>query len=459
MTETWNQQNPQNPQNQPDPGDRPSEDRPYPPYSSGSSGSSGFWTDQPAPGQAGAQYGARTETETLPRYGGYDPYGTTPPPEDEPAPPAESGRPRRGVALLAAVALAAGLIGGGAGAVIENQFDDAPVVNSLQGAPVSGTGSAGTQTGTVSRVAAAVLPSVVKITVAGSGGSGEGSGVVISSNGLILTNNHVVAAAAQGGRLQVSFQDGKKADAEIVGRDPSSDLAVIRAEGVSGLQAAALGRSADLAVGEQVVAIGSPLGLSGTVTTGIVSALDRPVRAGGSPGPGGDTQSTVLNAIQTDAAINPGNSGGPLVNMRGQVVGINSAIATLGGGGLGGSPSGSIGLGFAIPIDTARPIADQLSTKGVATHAVLGVNATNTDPNGAVSGALIRDVVAGGGAAAAGLRAGDVVTKIGDRVIDSSDALVAAVRSEQPGAKVNLTYVRDGQTRTVSVTLGSRSGN
>jgi putative serine protease PepD len=401
------------------------------------------------------QDSAAQETQTLPRQGYYDPYSAAPQPTDEPPQPAEPRRSNRGVAMVAAVALAAGLIGGGAGAFIENRLDDGTAISSLTGTPVSGK-AANAPAGTVSRVASAVLPSVVKISVSGAGQSGEGSGVVISSDGLILTNNHVIAAAAGGGQLGVSFQNGKTARAEIVGQDPSSDLAVIRAQNVDDLQAATLGRSGDLTVGEQVVAIGSPLGLSGTVTTGIVSALDRPVRTGGGEGPGGlDARSTVLSAIQTDAAINPGNSGGPLVNMSGQVVGINSAIATLGSGG----QSGSIGLGFAIPIDTARPIADQLAKKGTADHAVLGVSTSDAEGTGDITGgALLQQVQPGGSAAKAGLLPGDVVVKFGDQTIDSSSALVAAVRAQQPGERVTLTYVRDGETRTTTVTLGSQRG-
>jgi putative serine protease PepD len=409
-------------------------------------------TNQPQP-PYGGQYSATQDTQTLPRQGYPDPYAPPgPPPIEDPPAPADPKRPNRMVAAVIAAALAAGLLGGGVGAYVENRLDDGgSVISSLTGSPVPGQNTSNL-TG-VSKVAAAVLPSVVKITVGGVGRSGEGSGVVISSDGLILTNNHVVAAAANGGQLGVSFQNGKTARAEIVGRDPSSDLAVIRAQGVKDLRPATLGRSADLSVGEQVVAIGSPLGLAGTVTTGIVSALDRPVRAGGGDGDPG-SESTVLNAIQTDTAINPGNSGGPLVNMSGQVVGINSAIATLGAGG----QSGSIGLGFAIPIDSARPIADQLVKSGKAAHAVLGVNAGDVQSADGGGGAVLEAVKPGGPAAAAGLQPGDVVTKVGDRSIDSSSALVAAVRSKQPGDEVSVTYVRDGSTRTVKVKLGSEVG-
>ncbi|HEU4911742.1 MAG TPA: trypsin-like peptidase domain-containing protein [Actinomycetes bacterium] len=371
-----------------------------------------------------------------------------------PAPPAGPGaapageRPRRPIALVAAVALVAGLLGGGAGAAVTLAVDDQPA------ATQSGTSGSSLQTsapradtppteGSVEQVAAQVLPSVVSIQVSTGSGGGEGTGVIIDPDGLILTNNHVVEAAANGGGIEVTFNDGATASASIVGLDPVTDLAVIKAEGVGGLPAATLGSSADLDPGEVVVAIGSPLGLQGTVTSGIVSALDRPVRTGNANG--AESLSTVIDAIQTDAAINPGNSGGPLVNLRGEVVGINSAIATLGSGG----QSGSIGLGFSIPIDQAKSIARQLIDTGTATHALLGVSVQDTQRGAGIA------QVAPDGAADGALRAGDVITKVGDRRIDSADALIAAIRSQRPGDEVTLTYVRGGQEQTVTVTLGS----
>jgi putative serine protease PepD len=295
----------------------------------------------------------------------------------------------------------------------------------------------------VEDVAAAVLPSVVSVQVATGTGQGTGSGVVLSSDGLILTNNHVVEVAASGGDVVVSFQDGTTATATVVGLDPLTDLAVLQAEDVSGLTPATLGSSSDLAVGEQVVAIGSPLGLDGTVTTGIVSALERPVRTTDA-GPDG---STVIDAVQTDAPINPGNSGGPLVNMAGEVVGINSAIATAPGS------QGSIGLGFSIPVDQARPIAEELRDSGTATHARLGVSVGNTTDGS--PGALVAAVEPGGSADSAGLQEGDVVTRVGERLLADGDELVAAVRSYRPGDSVEVTVSSGGDTRTVEITLGS----
>jgi putative serine protease PepD len=339
--------------------------------------------------------------------------------------------------------------------------------------------AAGLPAGSVEQVAAKVVPSVVKLQIDMGSQSEEGSGVVLDSDGLILTNNHVVAALnaapagdpAPGGqdgeggqaapsgqelpgpqsmKATVTLSDGRTAPFTVVGADPSSDIAVVRAQGVSGLVPIALGSSKDLKVGQNVVAVGSPLGLQGTVTTGIVSALDRPVSTGGQ----GQDQNTVLDAIQTDAAINPGNSGGALVNMNGELIGVNSAIASLGGGeNSSGSQSGSIGLGFAIPVDQAKRIADELTSTGTATHASLGVQLSN---DAGAPGAAIAQVVDGGPAATAGVPNGVVVTKVDGRVIDSSEALVAAVRSKAPGDQVTLTYQDpSGSSQSTQVTLGA----
>jgi putative serine protease PepD len=351
-------------------------------------------------------------------------------------------KPGRGrvVAGVAALVLAVGALSGGIGGYVGYQaaVDSQPVTNALNApAPVQQSNNA--PAGSIESVAQSVLPAVVQLQL----GQGEGSGIVLSSDGLILTNNHVVEAAAAGGQIKVVFQDGKTADATIVGRDPSSDLAVVKAANVSGLQIAQLGNSSDLKVGQQVVAIGSPFDLKGTVTSGIVSSLNRPVRAGGDQG----TQASVMDAIQTDAAINPGNSGGPLVNMQGQVVGINSAIYSPNS--TSQSQGGSVGIGFAIPIDQARRTATEISQTGKATQTVLGVSVKD-NPSG---GALVQDVTAGGAAEKAGIKAGDVITKFDTRKIDTSDALVAAVRSKAPNDKVTLTV---GDSQTVQVTLGSQ---
>jgi putative serine protease PepD len=284
-----------------------------------------------------------------------------------------------------------------------------------------------------------VLPSVVQVGVSSASGSGSGSGVVLDDDGHVLTNNHVVESGVDGD-ISVVFDDGRRVEAEIVGRDPVTDLAVLDVDGVDDLTPVALGRSADVRVGDAVVAIGSPLGLSGTVTTGIVSALGRTVRT--SP------EAPLLGAIQTDAAINPGNSGGALVDERGRLIGINTAISTRGGG--------SIGLGFAIPVDEARSVADELIRTGRATHPSLGVAATTvTDEDGA-QGARLMEVPADSAAARAGLQEGDVVVAVeGDRV-DGVDELVLALRKQGVGQRVRVTYERDGRERDATVELADR---
>jgi putative serine protease PepD len=358
-------------------------------------------------------------------------------------PPAAAAKPRPGTAFLVALALGAGLLGGAAGAGVVSVLDDDQPATQSTGTQSSldSSGSESNQSvssfSSVEDVAAAVLPSVVSISVQSQAAIGTGTGVIISSDGQILTNNHVVES---GGNLTVTFHDGTTTTAEVVGTDPVTDLAVIQAGDANGLTAAELGSSGDLEVGQQVVAIGSPFGLEGTVTTGIVSAVGRPVSAG-------QTQDSraVIDAIQTDAPINPGNSGGPLVNMSGQVVGINSAIYT--------PSAGSVGLGFAIPIDQAKPIAEELIDTGQATHARIGISVGPAD--GETRGALIASVESGSGADEAGLAEGDVITKIDDRQVTDGESLIAAARSFRPGDTVTITFVRDGETQTAEITLGS----
>ncbi|OIN80007.1 trypsin-like peptidase domain-containing protein [Mycobacterium malmoense] len=379
-----------------------------------------------------------------------------------PPAPVHQKRSRAGVLAVGALAIAvvsAG-IGGAAATAVELGTHSAGGNGhgTIAGAAPS-VPAANMPPGSVEQVASKVVPSVVMLETDLGRQSEEGSGIILSADGLILTNNHVVAAAAKPGnggppgpagpppKTTVTFADGRTAPFTVVGADPTSDIAVIRVQGVSGLTPISLGSSADLRVGQPVVAIGSPLGLSGTVTTGIISALNRPVSTTGESG----NQNTVLDAIQTDAAINPGNSGGALVNMNGQLVGVNSAIATLGADSQ-DAQSGSIGLGFAIPVDQAKRIADELISTGKATHASLGVQVTSDK---STPGAKVVDVVQGGAAAAAGVPKGVVVTKVDDRPINSADALVAAVRSKAPGDKVSLTFQDPaGGSRTVQVTLG-----
>jgi putative serine protease PepD len=362
----------------------------------------------------------------------------------------------RGKGLAASVVAASLLVGGAAGvggAAIWTSTHDTPAESS----PVltqSGSSTAQTAaTGSIEKVAQNVLPSVVMIQVSGANGSGSGSGIILSGDGKILTNNHVVALAGKGGSLSVSFNDGSHAKAKVLGTDPLTDTAVIQAQGVSGLTPATLGHSSSLQVGQGVVAIGSPFGLDATVTSGIVSALDRPVDVGTvSQG-----NATVYPAIQTDAAINPGNSGGPLVNLSGEVVGIDAAIQTATNTTTSGEP-GSIGLGFAIPIDEVLPIVQEMIKGETPTHARLGIGVENAATGSGTTiadGARIQKVDTGSAAESAGLKAGDVITKVDNHLITSSDSLVATIRSYRPGDSVSVTYTRGGSSHTVQVTLDS----
>jgi putative serine protease PepD len=376
----------------------------------------------------------------------YDPYRGAPQ-QPHLAQPGPAKRSRAGALTAGALAVAVVSAGIGGGVAVLAQPDRPGIGSTSTIGAAPSVPAANLPAGSVEQVAAKVVPSVVKLETDMGRASEEGSGIVLSSDGLILTNAHVVAAARGGPETTVTFADGRTAQFSVEGTDPSSDIAVVRAQGVSGLTPITLGSSANLRVGQDVVAIGSPLGLEGTVTTGIISALNRPVAAGGDA----RNQNTVLDAIQTDAAINPGNSGGALVNMNGELVGVNSAIATLGGDAA-EAQSGSIGLGFAVPIDQAKRIADELIQDGSASHASLGVQVGN---DAGTHGAKIVEVTGGGAAAAAGLPSGVVVTKVDDRVIASANALVAAVRSKAPGEKITLTYLDpSGKEQTVQVTLG-----
>ncbi|MEO8815944.1 MAG: trypsin-like peptidase domain-containing protein [Mycobacterium sp.] len=394
----------------------------------------------------------------------YDSYGGPQPSPIGPAGmvgPAQQNRPRTGALVMGAVAIAvmSGGIGGVMASAIHTDHHSAttgmrtPAEAKAPRVPAASN----LPEGSIEKVAAKVVPSVVMLETDLGRQSEEGSGIILSSDGMILTNNHVVAAAAaktDGApkpplKTTVTFPDGRTAPFTVVGADPASDIAVVRVQGVSDLTPIVIGSSADLRVGQKVVAVGSPLGLEGTVTTGIVSALNRPVSTSGEAG----NQNTVLDAIQTDAAINPGNSGGALVDMDGDLVGINSAIATMGGDAA-DAQSGSIGLGFAIPVDQAKRIADELinSPSHTASHASLGVRVTSDRSS---HGAKVVEVVPGEAASKAGLPDGCTVTAFDSRPIGSADALVAAVRSKAPGEEATLTYLDPaGGTKTASVILG-----
>ncbi len=379
-----------------------------------------------------------------------------------------AAEPRRGGRVVGAALLVgalAGAVAGVGGAALLQHNDTAAAVAAAstdQSLTVS-PDSSGAARSSAEAAAATALPSVVKIYATSPTASGSGSGIVLTKDGQILTNNHVVEPAANG-KLAVSFSDGTTAAARIVGRDPLTDLAVIQARTAATLTPATLGDSDSLAVGEPVVALGSPFGLESTVTTGIVSALNRPVVTAGESS--GDP-ATVFPAIQTDAAINPGNSGGPLINLSGEVVGIDSAIKT--DSSTAGEPSGSIGLGFAIPINDAIPIVEQLRNGKTPTHARIGVTVGDAiDKVGLPDGALVDEVAADTAASRAGLRNGDVISKLDGHLITDADSLVATVRSYRPGDTVTLTVssstrlrrpgappvggTSTGDTRTVTLT-------
>ena len=380
----------------------------------------------------------------------------------EDAPPATATRDRGWRTTAVAAGLAALVFGGagvGVGAAIEGSGNDSGTLGGNGGlnvAPASDN-AAPLDPKSYAAIAAKVLPSVVSINVSGSGQQDTGSGVIIRSDGYVLTNNHVVSAAVGGGRVAVVMNDGTTATAHIVGTDQEDDLAVIKVAR-SGLPAAQLGASDEVRVGDPVLAVGSPLGLSGTVTSGIVSALNRPVdttQDQRSIDPfGGQSQATtttVISAIQTDAAINPGNSGGPLVNAAGQVIGINSAIASTGSSF--GGQAGNIGVGFAIPIDQAKVIAQELISTGKASHPLMGVTlADATDSNGNDL-ARVQSVSSGGPADNAGVQVGDVIVQVGDTPTAGSDAVIAAIRTHQPGDRVPVTVLRNGARKTLTVTL------
>jgi len=401
-------------------------------------------------------------------------YGSTPPPPPPPGPvapysassggphgtggqharPAPSAAGRSGLGFLGVVVIATvvslvvGTFAGLAGYVIGRAVDTtatptttaapAPQPSTIASDPISPD----ELPESIAEMVSAVLPGVVSIAIENNGDQGSGSGFVIREDGYILTNNHVAAPAADGGSLTVFFENGESAEAEIVGRNSAYDLAVLKVE-TGDLPVVRLGDSDQANVGDIAIAIGAPLGLEGTVTAGIISSLDRPVTAGG------QGEMAYINALQTDAAINPGNSGGPLLNSAGQVIGVNSAIATL-------APSitgeaGSIGLGFAIPVNSARRIAEEIIATGDSKTPIIGVTLDTTYTDG---GSRISEVNPGGPAEVAGLRNGDVITALAGRETTDSTELVVAIRDFAPGDTVSITFLRGGESRTVDLVLG-----
>ncbi|RIV35917.1 trypsin-like peptidase domain-containing protein [Micromonospora radicis] len=405
----------------------------YPGQSSGYPGQSGSYPGQPAgypgyPGQPGATSAGYTGQP-----GGY-------PGQPAPWAPAQSTGPRPGrVAKLvgAGVAVFALMLGSGVagGALALALSDGGGITRTYSAAPVIDSAD-------LPRIAASVQDSVVSIST----GSGEGSGVVLTADGYLLTNNHVIAGG--GDTVRVIFADGTNAQAQVVGTDPKTDLAVLQATGVSDLKAATFGDSDAMQVGDQVLALGSPLGLQGSVTAGILSARDRTIQAGSGQQLPGQTVSSISGLLQTDAPINPGNSGGALVNTRGEVIGINTAIATAGQGN-----TGNIGVGFAIPSNKAKDVADKLQRGEKISHPSLGVSVTGA-PNG---GALVNAVTPGSAAERAGLQRGDVIIRFGDKAINDSNDLVGAVQAGKVGDQVEVTYQRNGAETTATVTLAETS--
>ncbi|MFG2498276.1 S1C family serine protease [Streptomyces sp. NPDC048441] len=420
---------------------------PQAPHASGE----GAWPPPPPPAVPAYAHGGDSGSGWGASYAAQHPEGPKP-----------AGRRGGLIAAVLVAALVAGGVGGGIGFWAADRND-----NSTGSTTVSASDTPADlkrEPGSVAGIANKALPSVV--TVEAQGGNGEGgtgTGFVYDKQGHILTNNHVVASAADGGKLAVTFSDGKKYDAEVVGRAEGYDVAVLKLKNPPGnLKPLTLGNSDKVAVGDSTIAIGAPFGLSNTVTTGIVSAKDRPVTSSD----GASSKSSYMSALQTDASINPGNSGGPLLDAGGAVIGINSAIkpAESGGGlGGGGGQSGSIGLGFAIPVNQAKYVAQQLIKNGQAVYPVIGASVSLEESTG---GATITQQGASGSQAVtpngpadkAGLKPGDVITKLDDTVIDSGPTLIGQIWTHKPGDSVKITYKRDGKERTADVVLGQRKG-
>ncbi len=438
-----------------------------PPTNSGGSGGSG--DEPPVQSTVRATY-PDPATEALSPYDAVhgsaypDPAPTSPLwPYDMPADPATSAwdtigrpvkpeRPGPGWVSLLAGALGIALIAGLLGGVIGARVTDGRVTNAGVSLGTTPAGDLSRPADSVAGIAERVLPTVVSIEVRSGNGGGTGSGFILSEDGYLLTNNHVVAAGGGGGRITVTFNDGSSEQAEVVGTTTTYDLAVLKVDR-GGLPVAALGNSDSVVVGDTAIAVGSPLGLSGTVTSGIISAVDRPVTAGEAT----SADISYIAALQTDAAINPGNSGGPLVDASGRVIGVNSAIATLGGDL--GSQAGSIGLGFSIPINQARRTAEQLIQTGSASYPIIGAS---LDPTYTGDGVRIAQdginggtgVTSGGPAEQAGIRPGDVIVAFDGTPVAGPDELIVAIRAGVPGDTVTVTFERGGSQQTVDVVLG-----
>jgi putative serine protease PepD len=448
------------------------------------------------------QYGQSQQAPYGQSHYGANPYGVHSGGQPQPGPsyPAGPGfandpahAPKRkaafGVPTLVASIVAAGLIGGGvvagSNALLGDRLSPSAASNTSQAGPVIVNNRE--DVNAISAAALKASPSVVTIKATSGSDGGTGSGIILDTQGHVLTNTHVVTldGKAANATMEVRTSDGKVYSAKIVGTDPLSDLAVIKIDNPSGLVPATLGDSGKLNVGDTAVAIGSPLGLTGTVTDGIVSTLNRTISVASSAAPkggadnsqggdqgfqfappgGGETPSTAdqgsisINVIQTDAAINPGNSGGALVNTKGEIIGVNVAIASAGGDAASGSSSGNIGVGFSIPINNAKRVAQEIISAGKATHGQFGVSvkpkAAGSSSSGFSVGAEVATVESGSAADKAGIKVGDVVTKFQNLTISDPNQLTAAVREQAAGATVKVTVLRGGQLKDVDVTLGA----
>ncbi|MEU3738959.1 trypsin-like peptidase domain-containing protein [Streptomyces sp. NPDC032198] len=359
---------------------------------------------------------------------------------------------------IAVIALVAGGLGGALGAYLERNAG----VSDIE-LPQAGAQDKARAKDSVAGIAASSLPGVVTLHVSGDEAQGTGTGFVLDGKGHILTNNHVVEPAGTGGEISVTFSGGETAKAEVIGRDAGYDLAVVKVSGVRGLKPLPLGNSENVQVGDPVVAIGAPFDLANTVTSGIISAKERPITAGGEKGDGSDV--SYVDALQTDAPINPGNSGGPLVDAQARVIGINSAIRSADDSSApGGGQAGSIGLGFAIPINQGKRVAEELINNGKAVHPVIGVT---LDMEYTGDGARVGDkgkgsgpaVNAGGPGDRAGIKPGDVITAVDGQRIHSGDELIVKIRAHRPKDSLELTVQRAGKDRKVTLVLGASSGN
>ncbi|MFF0113726.1 S1C family serine protease [Streptomyces prasinus] len=374
----------------------------------------------------------------------------------------EDRRRRRGRRNLVGLVLLVALLSGSVGGIVGTQLERNGGVGAVE-LPQAREESAGREPGSIAGIAAQALPSVVTLHVSGAASAGTGTGFALDGRGHILTNDHVVQPAGRDGKITVTFHSGDTAEATIVGRDSGYDLAVVRVKGVEGLAPLPLGNSENVRVGDPVVAIGAPFDLAGTVTTGIISARERPITAGGGQGDGSDV--SYVDALQTDAPINPGNSGGPLLDADGRVIGINSAIRSAAGGGEAESgQAGSIGLGFAIPINQGKRVAEELINTGRATHPVIGITLDmDYAGDGARVGAEGSDggppVSTGGPGDQAGIKSGDVITKVDGQRVHSGEELIVKTRAHRPGDRLELTLERDGKEREVSLVLGSSGGD